>query len=268
MKPETVISANMAMTTSSAQVTDISSRKVYYVQESPAVLSTTTNSGGINAIKDSHNEFIMNYVDSKNYEHISDATSSTEADDTKGDGNNAWISENTRSSGNLTLSTQDPDSIRTADIDTGPTDSAYQVYQTNISPVEHPWTVGLCQFHQEERPGHIEQPESTSLGDEPQKKQVHRSSHRSASRMHQTRNNHRVHLQHQEPAPRNILPEADRQRNSRKRSNMRRTLSLHRHGDTHHRKIHTTLQNSLNIWEKLLDSTIREKTIPMTYGIT
>ena len=66
MKPETVMSANMAMTTSSAQVKDTSSRKVYFFKESPAVLSTTTDSGGINTIKGSHNEFIKSYVDSKN----------------------------------------------------------------------------------------------------------------------------------------------------------------------------------------------------------
>ena len=83
MKPETVMSANMAMTTS-AQVTDIK-RKVYLFKESPAVLSTTTDSGGVNT-KDSHNEFIKSYVDSKNYEHISDATLSPESEDTKGDG--------------------------------------------------------------------------------------------------------------------------------------------------------------------------------------
>ena len=56
--------------------------------------------------------------------------------------------------------------MRTVDIDTGPTDSAHQVYQTKVSPAKHPRTVGLGQLHQEkEVPGHIEQPESTSLGD-------------------------------------------------------------------------------------------------------
>ena len=74
MKPETVMSANMAMTTSSAQVTGIK-RKVYFFKELSAVLSTTTDSGGTNTTKDSHNEFIKSYVDSKNYEHISDAIS-------------------------------------------------------------------------------------------------------------------------------------------------------------------------------------------------
>ena len=106
MKAKTVTSASMAMTTSSAQVKDSSSLKVYFFKESPAVLSTTTDSGGVNT-KDSHNEFIKSYVDSKNYEHISDATLSPESEDTKGDGNNT--SENTRSSGKMAISTLDPD---------------------------------------------------------------------------------------------------------------------------------------------------------------
>ena len=67
--------------------------------------------------------------------------------------------------------------------------------------------------------------------------------------MDQTRNNHRAHLQPQKSAQRQVLEEADRQRNSRKRSNMRGTLSLHRHEDT--RIIfHTTLENSGSITEK------------------
>ena len=250
--------------TTSAQVTDIK-RKVYLFKESPAVLSTTTDSGGVNT-KDSHNEFIKSYVDSKNYEHISDATLSPESEDTKGDGNNT--SENTRSSGNMVISTLDPGNMRTVDIDTGPTDSAHQVYQTKVSPAKRSRTVGLGQLHQEELPGHIEQPESTSLGDEHPKKQVHRSSHRSAPRMDQTRNNHRAHLQQrQQLAQRQVLYKADAQRNSRKRSNMRGTLSLHRHGDAR-RMFHTTLENSRNITEKLPDSTVQERTTSTTYGTT
>ena len=84
------MSANMAMTTSSAQVTDIK-RKVYF-KESPTILSTTTDSGRINMIKYSHNEFIKksyvdnkNYVYSKNYEHMSDVMSSPVSEDTRGD---------------------------------------------------------------------------------------------------------------------------------------------------------------------------------------
>ena len=134
VKPETVMSAKMAMTTSSSQVTDTSSRKVYFFKESPAVLSTTTYSRGINIIKGPLNEFIKGYVDSKNYEHTSDDTSSTESEDAKSDGNN--ISENTRSSRNMAISTLDPDNMRTVDIDTGPTDSAHQVYQAKVSPVK------------------------------------------------------------------------------------------------------------------------------------
>ena len=109
MKAKTVTSASMAMKTSSAQVKDTSSLKVYFFKESPAVLSTTTDSGWINTIKDSHNEFIKSYVDSKNYKQISDATSLPESEDTKGDGNNT--SENTRSSGKMAISTLDPDNI-------------------------------------------------------------------------------------------------------------------------------------------------------------
>ena len=82
---ETVMPAKMAMVTSSAQVTDIK-RKVSFFKELPAVLSTTTDSGGINTITNSHNRFIKSYVDSKNYEHIPDDTSSPESEDTKGDG--------------------------------------------------------------------------------------------------------------------------------------------------------------------------------------
>ena len=108
-------------------------------------------------------------MDTKNYEHILDATSSPESEDTKGDGNNT--SENTRSSGNMAMSTLDPDNMTTVDIDIGPNDIAHQVYQTEVSPVKHPRTVGLGQLHQEELQGYIEQPESTSLGDELQKKQ-------------------------------------------------------------------------------------------------
>ena len=252
------------MTTSSAQVTDTSSRKVYSFKGSPAALTATTDSGGINTITDSHNEFIKNYVDSTNCEHISDDTSSPESEDTKGDGNST--SENSRSSGNMAISTLDPDNMRTADIDTGPTDSAHQVYQTKVSPVKQPRTVGLGQLHQEERLGHIEQPESTSLGDELPKKQVHRSSHRSAPRMDQTRNNRRGDLQRQQIPQRQVLHKADAQRNSRKGSNMRGTLSLHRHGHTR-RIFHTTLENSQSITEKLLDSTVQEKTTSTTFGI-
>ena len=98
----------------------------------------------------------------------------------------------------MATSTLDPDNMRTVDIDTGLTDSAHQVHQTNVSLAKHPRAVGLGQLHQEELPGHIEQPESTSLGDELRKKQVHRSPRRSTSRMDQTRNNHRAHLQQQE----------------------------------------------------------------------
>ena len=65
--------------TSTAQVTDTSSREVYLFKESSAVLSTTTDSGEINTIKDSHNEFIKSHVNSKNYEHISDNASSPES---------------------------------------------------------------------------------------------------------------------------------------------------------------------------------------------
>ena len=119
--------ANMAMT-SSAQVTDTSSRKVHFLNESPAVLSTTTDSRGMDSVKDSHNGFIMSYVDSKNDEHISHDTSSPESEDTKGDRNNT--SETTRSSGNMAISTLDPDNTRTVDIDTGTTDSAHQVVFT------------------------------------------------------------------------------------------------------------------------------------------
>ena len=141
MKAKTVTSASMAMTTSSAQVKDTSSLKVYFFKESPAVLSTTTDSGWINTIKDSHNEFIKSYVDSKNYKQISDATSLPESEDTKGDGNNT--SEITRSYGNMTISTLDPDNMGTVDIDTGPTDSAHQGYQKKVSLAKHPRTVGL-----------------------------------------------------------------------------------------------------------------------------
>ena len=66
----------------------------------------------------------------------------------------------------MAISTPDPDNMRTVDTDTGSTDSAHQVYQTKVSPVKHLLTVGLGQLHQEERPGHIEQPQSTLLGDE------------------------------------------------------------------------------------------------------
>ena len=107
----------------------ISSRQVYFFQESPAVISTTTDSGGLNTIKDSHRDVIKSHVESENYEHISDDTASLESEDTKGDGNNT--PENTRSSGNMVISTMDPDKVRTVDIDTGPTDSA-QVYHTNV----------------------------------------------------------------------------------------------------------------------------------------
>ena len=101
------------------------------------------------------------------------------------------------------MSTLDPDNMTTVDIDIGPNDIAHQVYQTEVSPVKHPRTVGLGQLHQEELQGYIEQPESTSLGDELQNEQVHLTSHLSASRMDQTRNNDRAHLQQQqEPAPR------------------------------------------------------------------
>ena len=63
-------------------------RKVYFFKELSAVLSTTTDSGGTNTTKDSHNEFIKSYVDSKNYEHNSDNTSQPESYDTKRDGTN------------------------------------------------------------------------------------------------------------------------------------------------------------------------------------
>ena len=92
------------------------------------------------------------------------------------------------------MSTLDPDNMTTVDIDIGPNDIAHQVYQTEVSPVKHPRTVGLGQLHQEELQGYIEQPESTSLGDELQMKQVRHSSHRSASRIDQTKNNHRAHI--------------------------------------------------------------------------
>ena len=84
--------------------------------------------------------------------------------------------------------------IETVDIGTRPTDSKQQVYRTNDSPVKHPRTVGLEQL-QEKLPGHNAQPESTSLGDGLQKKQAHRSSHRSTSRIDKTRNNHSARLQ-------------------------------------------------------------------------
>ena len=85
--------------------------------------------------------------------------------------------------------------------------------------------------------------------------------------MDSTRKNDRAHLQQQEPARRNVLHEADRQRNSRRRSNMRSTLSLHRHEDTR-RIFHTTLENSRSITETLLDSTVQERTTSTAYGIT
>ena len=81
------MSANMSTTTSSAQVTD-TSNKVHFFEELSAVSSTTTDSGGISTIKDSHNEIIKGYVDSKNYEHNSDNTSQPESYDTKRDGTN------------------------------------------------------------------------------------------------------------------------------------------------------------------------------------
>ena len=157
--------------------------------------------------------------------------------------------------------------MRAVDIDTGPTESAHQVYQTKVLPVKYPRTVALGELHEKELPGHIEQPESNSLlGDELQKKQVHRSSHRSAPRMDQTRNNRRGDLQRQQIPQRQVLHKADAQRNSRKGSNMRGTLSLHRHGHTR-RIFHTTLENSQSITEKLLDSTVQEKTTSTTFGI-
>ena len=122
-------------------------------------------------------------------------------------------------------------------------------------PVQLPVTIvpGLGHlFSGGTEPGHIKQPESTSLGDEPEKTQVHRSSHRSASRTDQTRNNHRASLQQQQPAQRHVLQE-DRQRISRKRSNM-----SHHHGDTR-RIFHTTPENSRSITEKLLDSTVQQE---------
>ena len=78
MKLETVMSANMSMTPSSAQVTD-TSHKVYLFEELSAVSSTTNDSGGISTIKDSHNEIIEVYVDGMNYEQNSDDTSSPES---------------------------------------------------------------------------------------------------------------------------------------------------------------------------------------------
>ena len=58
MKPETVMSAKLAMPTSSAQVADTSSRKVYFFKKLSAVLSMTTDSGGTNNIKDTYNQFV------------------------------------------------------------------------------------------------------------------------------------------------------------------------------------------------------------------
>ena len=57
MNPETVMSANMPRTTS-AHVTDIK-RKVYSFKESLSVVSTTTDSGGVDTIEDLHNKFIQ-----------------------------------------------------------------------------------------------------------------------------------------------------------------------------------------------------------------
>ena len=136
-----------------------------------------------------------------------------------------------------------------------------------FSLVKHPRTVGLGQFNQEELLSHIEQPESTLLGEELLKKQVHRSSHRSTSRMDQTRNTQRAHLQQQQPAQRQVLHKADDKRNSRKKANIRGTPSLHRHRDTR-RIFHTTLENSRNITNESLDSTVQEMTTSATYGIT
>ena len=126
MKPKTVMSANMAITTSSEQVTGTSSRKVYFLEESPAVLSTTTDSGGINTIND-HTTNSSRATWTASYEHISDDTPSPESEDTKGDGNNT--SHHTRSSGNMAISTMEPDNMTTVDIDTGPIDSTHQVYR-------------------------------------------------------------------------------------------------------------------------------------------
>ena len=67
--------------------------------------------------------------------------------------------------------------MRAVDIDTGPTESAHQVYQTKVLPVKYPRTVALGELHEKELPGHIEQPESPSVGDELHEKQVHCSLH-------------------------------------------------------------------------------------------
>ena len=96
MKSEAVASLNMAMTTQSAQVTDTSSRNVFFKQ-SRAVLSATTDSKGMNTIKDSLNEIIKGYVGNKDYEHISDDNLSPKSEDTKDDDN--ITSEYTKSSG-------------------------------------------------------------------------------------------------------------------------------------------------------------------------
>ena len=132
VEPDTVMSASMAMTTSSARVTDTSSRTVSFFKQSSAVSSTTTNSWGINITKNSHNEFIKDCVEKKDCEHTSDDSSSPETEDTKGDGNNA--SENTRSPGHMATSTLVPDNmnqyIRTVGINIRPTGSAHQAYQT------------------------------------------------------------------------------------------------------------------------------------------
>ena len=36
----------------------------------------------------------------------------------------------------MAISTLDPENMRIVDIDTGPVDSAHQVYQTKVSPVK------------------------------------------------------------------------------------------------------------------------------------
>lgn len=71
LKPEIVVTANVAAAKSSAQALDISSRKVSFFEQSLAVLPTTTDSGRIDTMSDSYTEFIKDkgYVDNKGHEN-------------------------------------------------------------------------------------------------------------------------------------------------------------------------------------------------------
>ena len=131
----------------------------------------------------------------------------------------------------MAISTLDPDSMKQYSgkdgIDTAPNgSSAHQVYQTKVTPVKHPRTVGIEQLHQENfrvtssnrRALHLA---TNSKRSKPIAVRIPR-----ASRMDQTRDNNRARLQQQQPAQRQILHEADRQHSSRNRSNMIGTLYL------------------------------------------